>query len=84
MNFLRKHTHYVLALGHLCSDINQGTLSAVLPFLVAAHNYNYATAAALVMASNIVGSIIQPAFGCIADKHGRPLSALCWPAAACR
>lgn len=72
MNFLRKHTHYVLALGHLCSDINQGTLSAVLPFLVAAHNYNYATAAALVMASNIVGSIIQPVFGCIADKHGRP------------
>lgn len=69
---LQKHAHYVLAFGHLCSDINQGTLSAVLPFLVAAHNYNYATAATLVMAANIVGSIIQPVFGCIADKHGRP------------
>lgn len=71
-NLLQKNPHYVLAFGHLCSDVNQGTLSAVLPFLVAAHNYDYATAATLVMAANILNSLIQPFFGCIADKHGRP------------
>lgn len=69
---LQKKAPYILAFGHLCSDINQGSLAAILPFLVAAHNYNYTTAATLVMVSNIVGSIIQPVFGCIADKHGRP------------
>lgn len=69
---MQKKAPYILAFGHLCSDINQGSLAAILPFLIAAHNYNYTTAATLVMVSNIVGSIIQPIFGCIADKHGRP------------
>lgn len=68
----RKTYRYILALGHLCSDLNQGTLSAILPFLVAAYNYNYTTAATLVMVSNIVGSIIQPVFGHMADKKDKP------------
>lgn len=29
-----KLTNYLTMLGHICSDINQGALSAVLPFLV--------------------------------------------------
>ena len=64
---------YLLSLGHLCSDINQGTLSALLPFLIAAYHYDYTTAATLVMVSNIIGSIIQPIFGIIADKKPRIL-----------
>lgn len=63
---------YILALGHLCSDLNQGTLSAILPFLIAAYHYNYTTAATLVMVSNIVGSVIQPVFGHLADKRNKP------------
>lgn len=63
---------YLFAFGHMCSDVNQGSLSALLPFLIAAHNYNYTTATVLVMASNIVGSIIQPIVGYLADKHSRP------------
>lgn len=63
---------YVLSLGHLCSDINQGALSAVLPFLIAAYNYNYTTAAMLVTVSNVFGSIVQPIFGNIADKKNKP------------
>lgn len=62
------HRHYVLTFGHLCADISQGALSAILPFLIAAYHYDYTTAAMLVMASNLVGSIIQPAFGHLADK----------------
>ena len=63
---------YVLALGHLCSDINQGSLAALLPFLIAAHHYSYTTAATLVMVSNLAGSIIQPVFGHMSDKKNRP------------
>ena len=60
--------------GHLCADFNQGVLSSILPFLIAAHNFDYATAATLVMVSNIVGSVIQPVFGHLADKKEMPWS----------
>lgn len=63
---------YLLAMGHMCSDINQGALAAVLPFLIAAHNYDYATAASLVMIANLIGSVIQPFFGNLADKNNQP------------
>ena len=57
---------------HFCSDINQSALAAVLPFLVAAYHYDYATAAMLVLFSNIIGSLIQPVLGTLADKHNWP------------
>ena len=60
---------YLMSLGHFCSDINQGALSAVLPFLIAAHGYSYATAASLVMISNLVGSAVQPLIGHLSDKR---------------
>lgn len=68
----KRNLAYLFAFGHTCSDINQGSLSALLPFLIAAHNYNYTTATVLVMTSNIIGSIIQPVVGCLADKYSRP------------
>lgn len=69
----KSYRHYVITFGHLCADISQGALSAILPFLIAAYHYDYTTAAMLVMASNLVGSIIQPLFGHIADKKDNPL-----------
>ena len=63
---------YLLMLGHLCVDINQGALPAILPFLIAAKGLNYASAAALVFASNFVSSIVQPLFGYLGDKASRP------------
>lgn len=57
---------------HFCSDINQSALAAVLPFLIAAHHYDYTTAAMLVMTSNIIGSLIQPLLGTLSDKHSWP------------
>lgn len=68
-----KYYNYVLALGHCCSDVNQGALSAVLPFIIAAYHFDYATAAMLVTVSNLFGSIVQPIFGSIADKKNKPL-----------
>ena len=60
---------YLLSFGHTCSDVNQGALAAILPFLIAARNYDYATAAGLVMISNLIGSVVQPLFGNSADSH---------------
>mgnify|MGYP001670591440 FL=1 len=64
--------NYLISCGHLCSDINQGALAAVLPFLIAAYHYDYATAATLVLFSNLVGSVVQPIFGQLADRQNRP------------
>lgn len=70
---MKKHyVKYIMALGHFCVDFTQGTLSAVLPFLIASHHYSYATAASLVMVTNLVGSVIQPVFGVLADRIDRP------------
>ena len=70
----RSHYKYLLASGHVCSDINQGVLSAILPFLIAAHHYDYATAATLVLVANIAGSVVQPLLEHLADRKNIPWS----------
>ena len=35
-----KLANYLTMLGHLCADINQGALSAILPFLVVGAGYS--------------------------------------------
>jgi FSR family fosmidomycin resistance protein-like MFS transporter len=59
-------------LGHICTDINQGALPAMLPFLIVTYDLSYASAAAIVLASSIVSSVIQPLFGALGDKLDRP------------
>ena len=63
---------YVLALGHLCSDINQAPWQPLLPFhcrpIIQLHHGSHP----LVMFSNLAGSIIQPVFGHMSDKKNRP------------
>lgn len=63
---------YLLSAGHLFTDMNQGALPVILPFLIAAYHFNYAEVASLVLASTVVSSIIQPVFGSMADKTPRP------------
>lgn len=67
-----KYYPYILALGHGCSDLNQGALSAILPFIVASYHFDYTTASLLVTISNLFGSFVQPIFGNIADKKISP------------
>lgn len=64
---------YILSLGHLCSDINQSILSAVLPFLIATYHYDYTTATMLVTVSNVFGAFVQPFIGMLSDKKNRLL-----------
>lgn len=67
-----KLANYLTSLGHIGSDINQGALAAVLPFLVMYDGYSYAAVATLIFAANIASAIIQPLFGWIGDKHPSP------------
>ena len=60
----------VLATGHLWADFLQGAVPALLPFLIAERGYSYAAAGALVLASSIGSSLIQPLFGVVSDRLG--------------
>ena len=62
----------VLSLGHLCVDLCQGALPALLPFLIAAHGWSYGQASALVLAAAISSSIVQPLFGHLSDGRSLP------------
>lgn len=61
----------LLSAGHLFTDLNQGAIPALLPFLIAEHNLSYAAAASIVFATNIASSIVQPIFGHLSDRLGR-------------
>ena len=67
-----KLANYLTMLGHLCSDINQGALSAILPFLVVGSGYTYFEATMLVFAANTASALIQPLFGWLGDRRPRP------------
>ena len=49
-----------LSAGHLFTDIAQGSIPAMLPFLMAEDHLSYATVSALVLAATISSSVIQP------------------------
>jgi FSR family fosmidomycin resistance protein-like MFS transporter len=70
---MKSHLHsYLITFGHICTDISQGALPAMLPFLVMHYDLSYASASALVLASSIVSSVVQPLFGWLGDKLDRP------------
>ena len=64
----------VLSAGHLFTDLNQGAVAALLPFLVSERNLTLAAAGALIRASPVISSVVQPLFGIVSDN--RPMSAL--------
>ena len=61
-----------LSLAHLITDINQGAVPALLPFLIAAHGLTYTAAATIVFAANISSSVVQPLFGHFSDRISKP------------
>ena len=58
----------LLSFGHLVTDIYQGALPAILPFLKDKLALSYTMAGVLLMASNFTSSILQPLFGHLSDK----------------
>jgi MFS transporter, FSR family, fosmidomycin resistance protein len=64
----------VLSAGHLFTDLNQGAVAALLPFLVAERGFSLAAAGTLLLAATVSSSVVQPLFGVFSDN--RPLPAL--------
>jgi FSR family fosmidomycin resistance protein-like MFS transporter len=63
-----------LSAGHLFTDVNQGAVAALLPFLISERGISLAAAGALILASTVSSSVVQPLFGIFSDN--RPMAAL--------
>ena len=63
---------YLLCTAHIITDLNQGVLPVILPVFIREYGFNYATAASLVFALNLVSSVVQPVFGALADRIRQP------------
>ncbi|MGC8604860.1 MAG: MFS transporter [Desulfomonilaceae bacterium] len=61
----------ILSLGHLVTDIYQGALPAMLPFLKTKLCLSYALAGAIMMSANVASSVVQPLFGYWSDKQAK-------------
>jgi MFS transporter, FSR family, fosmidomycin resistance protein len=59
----------LLTLAHMMNDLNQGVLPAMIPLLATQRHLTLATAALLVLASNLLGSVVQLGFGYLSDKR---------------
>ena len=66
---MRHGTVVLLSLGHLVTDINQGALPALLPFLITEYHLSYTAAGFLIFACNIASTVVQPIFGHLADRR---------------
>jgi len=60
----------LLSLGHLVTDLSQGGLPVLLPFIKESFQLSYTAAGAVLMTSNLTSSIIQPLFGYLSDRWG--------------
>ncbi len=63
-----------LSAGHLFTDLNQGAVAALLPFLISERGISLTAAGALVFAATVSSSVVQPLFGVFSDR--RPIPAL--------
>ena len=61
-----------LSAGHMFTDIAQGSIPALLPFLKFQDHLSLAAASALVLAATISSSVIQPLFGHLSDRISLP------------
>jgi MFS transporter, FSR family, fosmidomycin resistance protein len=62
----------MLSAGHLFTDVGQGSIPALLPFLISRDHLSYAGASALILAATIASSVIQPVFGHLSDRRSMP------------
>lgn len=61
----------LLAISHFFTDLNLGSLPAVLPFFIAAYGFDYKSVAGFMFASSCLSTIVQPIFGWLADRGPR-------------
>lgn len=64
---------FLLSFGHMCTDIVQGALPALLPFLKERFDLSYAVTGMLLMAAHLTSSVVQPLFGYLTDRRPFPV-----------
>ena len=64
---------FLLSFGHMCTDIVQGALPAMLPFLKERFDLSYAVTGTLLMAAHLTSSVVQPLFGYLTDRRPFPI-----------
>src|SRR5919202_3214992 len=62
-----------LSAGHLFTDLNQGAVAALIPFLVDERGLSLAAAGTLVLAATVSSSVVQPLFGVFSDNRPLPV-----------
>lgn len=62
-----------LSAGHLFTDVNQGAVAALIPFLVTERGLSLAAVGALVTAATVSSSVVQPLFGVFSDRRPLPV-----------
>jgi FSR family fosmidomycin resistance protein-like MFS transporter len=59
----------LLTSGHLVTDLAQGSVPALLPFLRSELHLSYTRTAAIMLAATVASSVVQPFFGHLFDKR---------------
>ncbi len=59
----------VLTFSHVVDDLYQGAVPALVALLVLERHYSYTAATGITLAATILSSVIQPAFGLLADRY---------------
>ena len=62
----------LVALSHAITDLSQGALPLLLPFLKSAFSLSYSQVGFIVLTQNLTSSVIQPIFGYISDRFPMP------------
>lgn len=64
---MQRKSILAIALGHASVDMQTGSLAVLLPVLLSSFHLNYAAAATIITANNIVIAVAQPLFGILGD-----------------
>jgi FSR family fosmidomycin resistance protein-like MFS transporter len=72
----------LLTSGHLVTDLAQGSVPALLPFLRSELHLSYTRTAAIMLAATISSSVVQPIFGHLFDRRGGEWLLVAGPAVA--
>jgi FSR family fosmidomycin resistance protein-like MFS transporter len=64
---------FLLSFGHMCTDVVQGALPALLPYLKDQFSLSYAATGTILLAAQLTSSVIQPLFGYVTDRRPFPV-----------
>ena len=68
---MNKKSLGIIAAAHFMTDLNLGSLPAVLPFFITAYGFDYKAVAGFMFASSCLSTFVQPLFGWLADRGSR-------------